>query len=580
MAGPDKSKRIIARKYGLLEPLNWDQDCADHLYLRKKLWNTLVEIEQDHCRAFRAIVSADESVAEMDKRIQRRKDEITEQDVLRKEARRQHRSKKGDHTKPFDVKIKQLKGLLKELYPQDKELRKKAREQAKAALAQLESQRKEAVKAAYQTSGLWWPNYNNVIDSYRSARSRAMKEGTELKFHRFDGSGSFRCQIQGGMTVEKLLSAQHNVAQVRMITHDEFSELRGGIGKKCGQTSGSRNYERGYGVLSITVYTTKGDDGKTQRRMLDFPILLHRPLPPEATLKELTVYRKRIGIDFRWDVTFTFTEKAVPVVHTNPEKKCGINLGWKTVKDGLRVATISDGENNPRHIILPQAIIDKMAYTGELQRQVDMMTNENFRWLLEQVDDQAPEPLAEAFASLKRSKRPHPGKFARTVELWQECEDYLPEVFNEADRRREVCRHRTKEYHNLRDKILRRREDFYRCRAKETAEAFGVIALDKINLRQQAALEKADGEPTELHKRARYTRTVAAVSVLREWIIKQAAKTGAVVNVVNIPSSTTCHKCGTKVKPGSGHVWTCLGCGTSWDQDDNAAINLLRAIKF
>ena len=153
-------------------------------------------------------------------------------------------------------------------------------------------------------------------------------------------------------------------------------------------------------------------------------------------------------------------------------------------------------------------------------------------------------------------------------------------MFNEADRRRKVCRHRVKEHHNLRDKVLRRREDFYRCRAKETAEVFGVIALDKINLQQLAALEKADGEPTELHKRARYSRTVAAVSVLREWIIKQAAKTGSVVNVVNIASSTTCHKCGTKVKPGSGHVWTCLGCGSSWDQDDNAAINLLRAIKI
>ena len=580
MARAGESKRVVARQYGLLEPLNWDQDCVDHLYLKNKLWNTLVEIEREHRTAYRAIVDADESVAKISQRIQGLKDKVVEQDVLRKEARRQYRSRKGVHTSSFDANIKQLKQRLKELFPQDKELRKKAREQARNVLTPLELKRKKAVKAAYQNSGLWWSNYNDVINSYKSARSRAVKEGTELKFHRFDGSGGFRCQIQKGMTAEDLLTARHNVAQIRTIDHDEFAELRGGAGKKSGQSYASRNYERGYGILSITVYTYKGVDGKTQRKMLAFPIILHRPLPPETKLKELKAQRKRVGTDFRWDVTFTFTEPAVPVKHNSPEKSCGVNLGWKAVSGGLRVATINSGESNPWHVVLPRIIMDKMVYVAELQRQVDTMTNENFDWLLEQVDDKAPGPLTEAFASLRRAKRPHPAKFARTVDVWREHEGYLPEIFEEADRRRKVCRHRTKEYHNLRDKVMRRREDFYRCRAKEIAETFGMIALDKMDLRKLSLLEMADGEPTLMHKKARYSRTVAAVGVLREWIVKQAAKTGAVVKTMNIASSATCHQCGTKVKQDSGQIWTCLGCGSSWDQDDNAAINLLRAIKI
>ena len=42
------------------------------------------------------------------------------------------------------------------------------------------------------------------------------------------------------------------------------------------------------------------------------------------------------------------------------------------------------------------------------------------------------------------------------------------------------------------------------------------------------------------------------------------------------PSSKTCHACGHVQEIGwTGH-WTCTGCGTSHQRDDNAAINLAR----
>ncbi|RLB65745.1 MAG: transposase [Deltaproteobacteria bacterium] len=578
MARIDEFKRFVIRQYGLLEPLNWDQDCAEHLYLKNKFWNTLVEIERDHRTAYRIVIDADEAVAEMNLKIQDIKDYIFAQDEQRKEARKQHRSKKGSHTKAFDEKMKELKGQVRELSPQAKELRQKVRDQAKEALGQLEQQRKEAVKKAYQDSGLWWSNYNDVIDRYNTARVRAMKTGTELKFHRFDGSGGFRCQIQGGMTVEELLSGRYNIAQIRMVDQGCFAELRGGLERKSKQSYGSRNYKRGYGVLSITVYTDKDEGGKHRRRMLDFAIILHRPLPVEATLKELRVVRKRIGTDFRWDVTFTFTEKAAPIVHTHPEKFCGIKLGWKAVKGGLRVATIFDGESKPSHIVMPQVIVDKLIYVEGLRARIDTMTNENYEWLLKQVNEEAPKSLAEVFESLKRAKHPHPAKFAKMVGTWSNFEGYLPDVFEKADLRQKMCRRLSLEHQNLRDKMLRRREDFYRCRAKEITEEFGVIVLDKMDLRWMATREKANGEPTELHPKARHTRNLAAISVLREWIVKQSAKTGAQINTLNIASSTICHKCGSKVKAGSGIVRSCLSCGTSWDKDENAAINLWRAI--
>jgi putative transposase len=42
------------------------------------------------------------------------------------------------------------------------------------------------------------------------------------------------------------------------------------------------------------------------------------------------------------------------------------------------------------------------------------------------------------------------------------------------------------------------------------------------------------------------------------------------------PSSKTCHACGHVQDIGWGEHWTCAGCGTSHQRDDNAAINLAR----
>jgi putative transposase len=42
------------------------------------------------------------------------------------------------------------------------------------------------------------------------------------------------------------------------------------------------------------------------------------------------------------------------------------------------------------------------------------------------------------------------------------------------------------------------------------------------------------------------------------------------------PSSKTCHACGHVQEIGWNEHWTCIGCGTSHQRDDNAAINLAR----
>ncbi|MEI2421840.1 hypothetical protein V6O07_16300, partial [Arthrospira platensis SPKY2] len=104
--------------------------------------------------------------------------------------------------------IREINAELKPLYTQSKSLMAAAREEKKVALKALETGRRAEVKAARQTSGCYWCNYNAVIDSYSTARVRAMKEGGTLRFRRFDGTGRLVNQLQGGASAEELLTGQ------------------------------------------------------------------------------------------------------------------------------------------------------------------------------------------------------------------------------------------------------------------------------------------------------------------------------------------------------------------------------------
>ena len=374
-------KSVVVRNYGLLAPVNWGDDCFEHLYLQTKLWNRLVEIDRESRDAYRSLVGTDEAVAEVDAKIDVVKTRLSDMDLQRKNIRKEKHSKQSVHTEPLDEAIKTAKAELKDLSVQAKEIRAAAKERIKAASSAIkdnDDQRKELVKEARNASGLWWGNYNAVCNSYDVARSKAMKEGAELKFHRFDGSGRFTCQIQGGVSTEDLLASRHSVVQIRLVDNGTFAEaIRSNPPSLLLQEVGSRRDSRQYGILSITVYAGYDDDRKHNRRMLDFPIILHRPLPENGVLKELCVNRRKVGTDYVWSVTFTFRADIEPA--NNPsELSCGINIGWKQVPGGLRIATVHGGNGKTSHIILPQDVVDRLEYVdGDLKSRIDTATNDN-----------------------------------------------------------------------------------------------------------------------------------------------------------------------------------------------------------
>src|SRR5262249_57965361 len=68
--------------------------------------------------------------------------------------------------------------------------------------AQLpEIERRAAVKKAQAESGLYWCNYDDVINSYQRARKRTGR-GAELKSRRWNGSGKVAVRYQTGLPAD------------------------------------------------------------------------------------------------------------------------------------------------------------------------------------------------------------------------------------------------------------------------------------------------------------------------------------------------------------------------------------------
>lgn len=184
-----EERTVLVRQYGLLDPLDWDQDCQEHLWLQNKLWNTLVEIDQTARGRYFALMSAEPDVDAIERRLLVLKEEkerlISEKKNLRKEARK----KAGLDTSAQDLRIAEISPQIRELATMAKEKRAEAKARLKPEIDRIEADRREAVKVARNASGLWWGNYNAVCASYETARVRAIKSGAELKFHSFDGTG-------------------------------------------------------------------------------------------------------------------------------------------------------------------------------------------------------------------------------------------------------------------------------------------------------------------------------------------------------------------------------------------------------
>ncbi|MHB8368945.1 MAG: zinc ribbon domain-containing protein [Leptospirales bacterium] len=568
--------QFVVRQYGLLDPLDWDQDCQEHLWRENKFWNTLVELEKKHRDAYFRLTGSDPELKEIEDALSALMEEKEARIAEKKALRQAARKKAGVDTSAQDLRIEEIRPEIRRLSGLAKETRKKTRERMKPEIDALERTRREDVKIARNASGLWWGNYNAVCASYETARVRAMRTGGDLRFHSFDGTGRFTCQIQGGMTVGEFFSGDRNsVVSADPVSPDAFYHPSRGARRRAARTT-----------LRMTVYTTKDENGKYVRRILSFPMILHREIPSDVLIKQVVVTRKRVGATFRWTVTLTGTRSGSPRIVPALPGACGIDLGWRLVPEGLRVASIAN-DKGVRHIVLPEKMLRRMDHVEDLKSRIDQELNRIMTWFRGQwggLSGTFPEPIRERFVGHIRSPKVSPRKLAGSILAWRDAHgDFRPDLLSALETWRKTNKRLTQEMDNLREKLSAQRTDLYRNEALRIVREHSCVALEDFDLREVVKLETPEGEKTDQPAAARANRVRAAVSDLRNWIGIQAAKTGT--EIVRIPAADTtraCRQClhvNLRRRP-EDLVWTCDSCGAVWDQDENAARNLLMAAEM
>jgi transposase len=121
-------------------------------------------------------------------------------------------------------------------------------------------------------------------------------------------------------------------------------------------------------------------------------------------------------------------------------------------------------------------------------------------------------------------------------------------------------------------RLRRARRDFYRCVAARIAQEYDLIGIEDISIADLAA--RADNPTPEA---ARWYRVVAAPGELLSAIRWAAKKRGATVAAVGGRTTWTCAECGHAHEPTdpSRLISQCPSCFAVWDQDANAAHNIL-----
>ena len=334
-----------------------------------------------------------------------------------------------------------------------------------------------------------------------------------------------------------------------------------------------------------------------------FPLTHHRRLPEDAEILWAHVCRWRVGIHYEWRVQLTiesdtFHRPAAPTAHAGT---CAIDIGWRRILDdngsqiGLRVAYLVDEHGQEREIRAPDGLWQRLAKVYSIAqiraRSFDRMRDCLVAWI---AGKQLPQWFVDRAKGLPQWRAQR--KLQRLVDTWKEesggiegDEQVLTDLLAWAKQDRHLA---TWEAHQ-RDRTIAHRREVWRQIAAELARTYQTILVEDglcrsegregqmkiVDIEGWDKLPPEDGDPHEGREQRRQSR-MAAPGELRLAITHAVHKTAStVIDVARAKNSTrTCAWCGhmqERVDFAASIKIQCEGCLRTWDQDANAARNLL-----
>lgn len=620
-------------QYGLLPPTEAADRVREQILLGHRFRNLLTEIECHRRNAFREcyrtalprLVDLEAAWYAADADVKRVNDQIRELRVL---------SRKRVEV-PEELQA-ELDAARKERTRIAKEFSAGVREARELPFVKAEEARMWKVtviceKWASKHSGVWWGTkgmHQKAADDSR--KSMPLYDNGPVpnnpRFRRWDGTGCVGAQIMKGCSLETLLKGTRlaRLAPVDPLAWD--SKSRGERRRLC-RTS-----------IRLRVASSKRDPV-----FATWPMLWHRPLPDGVRIKRIDVSLNRFGPTEQWmlDITVDEPVSATARVAESPRTArsgvVAIDIGWRKRGNRLRFGAWQDSHGRSGEWTIGPEIVERINHADALHKQRQLNFNAARLALIEDLKTldvpeelrkrtgldtihlwKSPERLAKFVHVWGERVRRFPDKpdlYARTQTFPDQPELYAtprtrmsdelrwtrPLGWKEADAHLWTWKNRFAgdekafaaaekwRYHEFhlwewesreRRRVLLRRREFYRIVAKQIVTTYETVVVEKFRLTK--FVKRAEIDETESYKDVRRQRYLVALSEFRGALKNAVFAAGCAWKEKN-PAFTTrdCNACGNRETFDAARELThaCSKCETVWDQDDNAAANLLDRYK-
>jgi len=532
--------------------------------------NRLIELELDKRAAYRATLAAHSTdYADACTEISALEAELSE---VRSSISDQNSSKRSRSvTKSARKEVKGIKAAIRAARKRRGAAKKQALKRDDVGEAvDLVDERFIVLQKLYRSEcTVHWGTRNLIEDAVK----QASKSRQDPRFVRWRGrgeNGRVGIQIQGGMSVDELFGCEDTRIQIEPVDPRAWDPdtPRGERKRLCRTTLRLRVGSEGPGNRT-PVWSTWKD------------LHVHRPLPDDAVIKWAWVKRKKVGTRYRWSLQLTVVSDTFDApAHPAPNSVAGIDVGWRKRLSGLRFAYVDCGDDHYELLLDDAAFVDRFDHADSLLSIRDREFNEFRDVLADWVDGDSPEWFKADLSHVSkwRSKE----RMRKFVWKWSENRFGSDgEMFEAAEAWRKQDRHLHQWHENQTRKTLNRRKERYRILAKKLCERHGVIVLEDLDLSRLAKLPEPEEDKNQ-HGRSRNLRKIAAIGEFRDALELMASKTGTEIIRVD-PAYTTmsCHRCGEICDwdAASQLRHACEHCGAEWDQDLNAARNLLNSYK-
>lgn len=541
---------IRVYRYGALAPTENLELCEEQLLLAHRYQNKLIEIERRRREAVDAILSEPPAARAADEILARH------EQVLEKELQRVRDYKKAHHTaRPPANRVKELRANVKAARKARRDIRKLALKEAKPKISEAMASALSEHKAARAECGVYWGSYL-VIEQ---AMDAAKKSVTPPRFKRWRGGGTLAVQIPKGIGPDVVMGGRHQ--QLRI---DVLPPLR--------DSNRARKDRRA--IVHIRV--------QSENRKPVFaavPIIYHRPIPDGAKVKWAKLIKKVFAHRERWELHLVLDipstdlkrdPQAVPL-----KRRVGINTGWRQLPDGsLRVATAVGGDGRTSVLELPPMFIERTELAHRLRSIRDRTTDQMRDLLMSIRKFEGCEPwFKEATEGLHLWRSPE--RFYRLLDTWDENRSDGDEDWHQLlVAWKEQCIHLWQWEDGQRRRLTRQRDQIFIHWANGLSAGYDLAVIGGADLAEVAKSPPDESDEAKIPA-PRRNRAIAGTSYLVSRI-----KERLMVGVADSHNITrTCSVCGQvddDWSPSSELVHTCSLCGEEWDQDYNAAANVLR----